>query len=131
MRLAAAVAAAAILTAAVGGQSPGRATAFVPGRLWDGKTPDFRGIWQVRDTAHVNIEGHPAERGIAASKSIITSATSLVSPLWGLRSMRSPAASSMRLTWSSRRIHARERSFQPRASRVSCVRLASRALKSL
>src|ERR1051326_3176105 len=60
------VAAAAILTAAINGQS-----SFVPGRLWDGKTPDFRGIWQVRDTAYVNIEGHPAEPGIAASKSIV------------------------------------------------------------
>jgi len=39
--------------------------------LWDGKTPDFRGIWQVRDTAYVNLEGHPAERGVAAAKSII------------------------------------------------------------
>jgi hypothetical protein len=46
-------------------------TSFVPSRLWDGRTPDFRGIWQVRDTAYVNIEGHPAEKGLAASKSII------------------------------------------------------------
>ena len=30
---------------------------FVPGRLWDGKTPDFRGIWQARGSAHQNIEG--------------------------------------------------------------------------
>ena len=34
---------------------------FTPARLWDGKTPDFRGIWQVRDTAYGNIEGHPSE----------------------------------------------------------------------
>ena len=46
-------------------------TSFVPSRLWDGKTPDFRGIWQVRDTAFANIEGHPAAQGIAASKSIV------------------------------------------------------------
>src|SRR6186713_3312770 len=46
-------------------------TSFSPARLWDGKTPDFRGIWQVRDTAYVNIEGHAAEKGIAASRSII------------------------------------------------------------
>ena len=71
MRLVVAIAAAVILTAAVGGQSPDSRKSFVPGRLWDGKTPDFRGIWQVRDTAYVNIEGHAAERGIAASKSII------------------------------------------------------------
>ena len=44
---------------------------FSPTRLWDGKTPDFRGIWQVRDTAYVNIEGHPGERGIASARSII------------------------------------------------------------
>jgi hypothetical protein len=44
---------------------------FSPGRLWDGKTPDFRGIWQVRDTAYVNIEGHPGGNGIAAARSII------------------------------------------------------------
>jgi hypothetical protein len=24
---------------------------FVPARLWDGKTPDFRGIWQAHGTA--------------------------------------------------------------------------------
>ena len=51
MRLVVAIAAAVMLIAAVGGQSPGSAKSFVPGRLWDGKTPDFRGIWQVRDTA--------------------------------------------------------------------------------
>jgi hypothetical protein len=44
---------------------------FSPARLWDGKTPDFRGIWQARGTAYVNIEGHPGDRGIAASASII------------------------------------------------------------
>ena len=44
---------------------------FTPARLWDGKTPDFRGIWQARDTAYVNIEGHPAERGVAAARSIV------------------------------------------------------------
>ena len=42
-----------------------------PARLGDGQTPDFRGIWQVHGTAYVNIEGHPAGKGIAASKSII------------------------------------------------------------
>jgi hypothetical protein len=44
---------------------------FTPTRLADGKTPDFRGIWQVRDTAYLNIEGHATEKGIAASKSIV------------------------------------------------------------
>ena len=47
----------------------------------------------------------------AASKSIITRATSFVSPSCGLRSMRSAAASSMRSTCASRRRRARERSF--------------------
>ncbi|MGD1210320.1 MAG: hypothetical protein ABR973_03045 [Candidatus Acidiferrales bacterium] len=43
---------------------------YSPSRLADG-TPDFRGIWQARTTAYVNIEGHPAEKGLAAAKSII------------------------------------------------------------
>jgi hypothetical protein len=51
-------------------QSAGTA-AFVPARLWDGETPDFRGIWQARGTAYLNIEGHAGERGIAASPSIV------------------------------------------------------------
>jgi hypothetical protein len=46
-------------------------SAFEPGRLWDGKTPDFRGIWRAAGTAYVNIEGHPGGNGIAASSSII------------------------------------------------------------
>jgi hypothetical protein len=37
-------------------QTAGRAAPFVPARLWDGKTPDFRGIWQVRGTGHQNVE---------------------------------------------------------------------------
>ena len=49
-----------------GAQTQSAWRSFSPPRLWDGKTPDFRGIWQVRDTAYVNIEGHPAEKGIAA-----------------------------------------------------------------
>ena len=57
-----AVVAAATLTAAVGGQSPAARNRLCQARLWDGKTPDFRGIWQVRDTAYVNIEGHAAEK---------------------------------------------------------------------
>ncbi|HET7608752.1 MAG TPA: hypothetical protein VFL84_08765 [Gammaproteobacteria bacterium] len=51
--------------------SANNAAPFTPGRLWDGKTPDFRGIWQVQDTAYVNIEGHPSEDGLPASASII------------------------------------------------------------
>src|SRR5205823_1054293 len=47
------------------------ASSYSPGKLWDNKTPDFRGIWQVRDTAYVNIEGHSGAKGIAAAKSII------------------------------------------------------------
>ncbi len=33
--------------------------------------PDLRGIWEVRGTINWNIEGHPAQGGIAASKSVI------------------------------------------------------------
>ena len=44
---------------------------FSPPRLSDGETPDLRGIWQAEGTAHVNIEGHSAQKRIAASKSII------------------------------------------------------------
>jgi hypothetical protein len=47
------------------------AVPFTAARLWDGKTPDFRGIWQVQDTAYVNIEGHASEKGVPASASII------------------------------------------------------------
>ena len=43
------------------------AGAVCPKRLWDGKTPDFRGIWQTRGTAYVNVEGHPGGKGLAAS----------------------------------------------------------------
>jgi hypothetical protein len=50
------------------GAQPGT---FSPGRLWDGATPDFRGIWRARGTAYVNIEGHRGARGIAASPSIV------------------------------------------------------------
>lgn len=43
---------------------------YDPPKLADG-TPDFRGIWQARSTAYLNIEGHPADHGVAAAKSII------------------------------------------------------------
>jgi hypothetical protein len=49
----------------------GDAASFVPSRLWDGETPDFRGIWQARGTAYMNIEGHAGERGVAAAETII------------------------------------------------------------
>jgi hypothetical protein len=60
----------ATLAPACTSQTPNE-TAFVPGRLWDGETPDLRGIWQVRDTAYLNIEGHPGEDGLAASEGIV------------------------------------------------------------
>jgi len=44
---------------------------FSPKRLWDGKTPDFRGIWQAQGTAYVNVEGHSGGKGVAASSSIV------------------------------------------------------------
>ena len=56
----------ALLSVAAQGQ-----TAFVPQRLSDGITPDFRGIWEIQGTADVNIEGHPAQKGLAAGKSIV------------------------------------------------------------
>ena len=56
LMLAAGVFAALVLTGDAQTQRP-----FTPARLSDGKTPDFRGLWQVRDTAYVNLEGHPAE----------------------------------------------------------------------
>ena len=55
MRFIIAVAAAAVLAAGVAAQSPAPRP-FAPGRLWDGKTPDFRGIWQASGTAYANIE---------------------------------------------------------------------------
>ena len=54
-----------------GAQNAAKPSAFTPARLWDGKTPDFRGIWQARGTAHLNIEGHRGEKGVAASPSIV------------------------------------------------------------
>lgn len=65
-----AVTVSAFSTAAVA-QGAKNADAFTPGRLWDEKTPDFRGIWQAQGTAYVNIEGHPGENGLAASPSIV------------------------------------------------------------
>jgi hypothetical protein len=43
---------------------------YSPPKLADG-TPDFRGIWRARTTAYLNIEGHPAEAGRPAAKSIL------------------------------------------------------------
>jgi hypothetical protein len=45
--------------------------AFAPARLWDNTTPDFRGIWRVRDTAYVNIEGHSGGKGLAPARSLV------------------------------------------------------------
>jgi hypothetical protein len=61
----------AALSFAAAAQNAERASSFVPARLADGKTPDFRGIWQARGTAYVNIEGHAGEKGVPASASII------------------------------------------------------------
>jgi len=46
------------------------AKSYSPPRLSDG-TPDFRGIWQARTTAYVNVEGHSAQNGIGKAESII------------------------------------------------------------
>jgi hypothetical protein len=67
-----ALAAAAALTAPGAlAQNAKDSAAFAPSRLWDGKTPDFRGIWQTRSTAYVNIEGHPGDKSTAPAASII------------------------------------------------------------
>jgi len=68
--------AAIVMAAVASSPAPAAQTArntsvYTPGRLWDGKTPDFRGLWQVHDTAYVNIEGHAGEKGIAPARSII------------------------------------------------------------
>ena len=63
--------AAVVCTVAIPAQNANNASSFSPARLWDGKTPDFRGIWQARGTAYVNIEGHSGEKGTAASASIV------------------------------------------------------------
>ena len=65
-----------LVAAALIGASPAASQAakderFSPTRLWDGKTPDFRGIWRAQGTAYVNLEGHPGGNGVAASTSII------------------------------------------------------------
>jgi hypothetical protein len=65
-----ALAAAAVVSFAVAAQAA-KDAAFSPARLWDGKTPDFRGIWRARGTAYVNLEGHAGEKSVAASASII------------------------------------------------------------
>jgi len=43
---------------------------YTAGRTPDG-APDLRGIWEVHGTINWNIEGHPKQDGIAASKSVI------------------------------------------------------------
>jgi hypothetical protein len=65
-----ATAAAALCVAATIAAGQNAKPPYSPPRLADG-TPDFRGIWQARSTAFVNLEGHPAARGVAAAKSII------------------------------------------------------------
>jgi hypothetical protein len=47
-----------------------KANSYSPPRLADG-TPDFRGIWQSRTTAYMNIEGRQADSGAGAAKSIV------------------------------------------------------------
>lgn len=70
-RIAIASIAAAVAAAGIGLSAVAQSADFSPGRLWDGTTPDFRGIWRARGTAYVNLEGHPGGNGIAASPSII------------------------------------------------------------
>jgi hypothetical protein len=51
-------------------QSGSSAKSFTAARTPDG-APDLRGIWEVHGTYNWNIEGHPKQGGIAASKSVI------------------------------------------------------------
>ncbi len=55
---------------AAGQEKSGEVDSYSPPRLSDG-TPDFRGIWQARTSAYLNIEGHPAQKGVAPAKSIV------------------------------------------------------------
>jgi hypothetical protein len=80
-----------------------RAQSAVAGTSWR---------WRRRWATTGSSPSSTLSRGV--SKSIITSATLLVAPVEGLRSRRSLAASSIRSTWASRRIQARDRSLQPR-----------------
>jgi hypothetical protein len=72
--LGASVAAAVIVAGMALAAGSGRAAAsktYDPPRLFDGKTPDLRGIWQARGTVYLDIEGHPGEDGAAAAKSAV------------------------------------------------------------
>jgi hypothetical protein len=44
---------------------------FTPSRLWDGTTPDFRGLWRAEGTGYLNVEGHRGGRGVAAAQSLV------------------------------------------------------------
>ena len=65
-----AAAAAALCVAATIAAGQNAKPGFSVPRLSDG-TPDFRGIWQARSTAFVNLEGHPAAKGIVAAKTAV------------------------------------------------------------
>jgi hypothetical protein len=71
VRLVCAMVLVATLVSAAAAQKTERAATFAPARLQDGKTPDFRGIWQASGTAYANIEGHAGEKGVPASASIV------------------------------------------------------------
>jgi len=71
MRRARLLACALAATVALGAAAQVATDAYTPARLWDGKTPDFRGIWQARGTGYVNLEGHAGGRGVAPSASIV------------------------------------------------------------
>jgi hypothetical protein len=61
-----------VVATASAGPPGGRAVVaiFDSPRLSDG-TPDFRGIWQARGTAYINLEGHRGEAGVRASPSVV------------------------------------------------------------
>jgi hypothetical protein len=68
--IAIAVAAFPVVVYAAAQSSKSGTQSFAPPRLHSGE-PDFRGIWQVQATIDWGIAGHPAEKGVAASKSVI------------------------------------------------------------
>jgi hypothetical protein len=68
--LSAAVAAGLLIAPFVGSAQQSRQVAYKAPRTPDGK-PDFRGIWQVRNTAAFDIQDHSGDVGIAAGKGVV------------------------------------------------------------
>ena len=64
-----------IIPIAKPGQAPApRASSYAVPRTSDGK-PDFRGIWQSRNTAAYNLEDHRGSLGVPAGRSVVVGGT--------------------------------------------------------